>query len=113
MNIFPLDIQYLIAEFISNKNEKIIKKEIILLYTYPEYSHTDFKGFYSPEKIEQEKIELDVYLLNISAYFGNIRVMIFLFEKGCPWNFWTFEKAAEHGNLENMKWLRENGCPGS
>ena len=42
---------------------------------------------------------------------GNLENMKWLLEKGCPWNFWTFEKAAEHGNLENMKWLLEKGCP--
>ena len=61
MNIFPLDIQYLVAEFILNK--KINKKEIILLYTYPEYSHTDLTKYYHPEKIVKEEIKLDVYLL--------------------------------------------------
>ena len=27
------------------------------------------------------------------------------------WDEWLFDKAVEHGNLEVMKWLRENGCP--
>jgi hypothetical protein len=37
--------------------------------------------------------------------------MKWLKEKGCPWDTWTFARAAEHGNLENMKWLKANGCP--
>ena len=65
MNIFPKNIQYLIAEFILNEkiNEKINKKEIILMYTYPEYTNKKLKGYYYPEKILKKKLELHNYFL--------------------------------------------------
>ena len=64
MNIFPKKVQYLIAEFILNEkiNKKINKKEIILLYTYPEYINKKLKGYYYPEKIMKKKLELHNYL---------------------------------------------------
>ena len=53
MNIFPTDIQYFITKkYFENK------KEIIKLYTDPDYSNKElFKHYYYPEKILQERIE--------------------------------------------------------
>jgi hypothetical protein len=97
MNIFPKDMQYFITELFFENNQEIIK-----LYTD-----------YSPEKIFQEKIEINKFLFRNAASCGNIRLMIFLLDNKFPWNSNTFECAAIHGNLENMQWLLEKGCPWS
>ena len=44
---------------------------------------------------------------------GNVELLKFLHEKGCPWNEWTCSDAAEYGHLECLKYAHENGCPGS
>ena len=101
MNIFPKDVQYLIFD----------KNEIILLYTYSEYTNKNLFRYYYLEKIIQEKIELNNFLFDIIAKCGNIRLMKWLFGNGCCWSSYTFVCAAFHGNLDNMKWLLENECP--
>jgi hypothetical protein len=110
MNIFPTDIQYFITKKHFENN-----KEIILLYTDPNYSNKELLGYYYPKKIIKEKLKDKVqvykYLFDYAAKCGNIILMIFLKENRCPWDSGTFARAAEHGNLEIMKWLLENGCP--
>jgi hypothetical protein len=100
MNIFPTNLQFFLLKHFKNK------KEIIKLYTDQNYENEELIGYYYPKKIK-----LDKYLFNDAVWCGNIRLMKWLLESGCPWNDWTFRYAAEHGNLENMKWLKTNGCP--
>ena len=45
------------------------------------------------------------------ARYGNVELLKFLHEKGCPWDDWTCTAAAFHGHLECLKYLHENGCP--
>jgi hypothetical protein len=132
MNIFPTNLQY----FITKKHFEN-KKEIILLYTDPNYSNEKLCGYYYPEKIIKEKIKINflfdgaikcgnirlmkcikkkkIYLgyhtFRNAAKYGNLENMKWLKVNGCPWGDWTFTWASKHGNLENMKWLLENGCP--
>ena len=98
MNIFPLDVQYLISEFIINKNEGINKKEIILLYTYPEYSNRSFKAYYYQKKIINEEIILEYYypkkIINEKKIYNQI----------------LFHVVVKCGNIRVMKWLLKNGC---
>jgi hypothetical protein len=130
MNIFPTNIQYFLLKHFKNK------KEIILLYTDPDYTNEKLLGYYYPEKMILENCYLyrlndvikygnirlikwlkangcswDEKTFSDAAYFGKLKIMIFLFENGCPWYEYTFSSAAFCGNLENMKWLKENGCP--
>ena len=42
---------------------------------------------------------------------GNLELLQFLHEKGCPWDEWTCSEAANFGHLECLKYLHENGCP--
>jgi hypothetical protein len=105
MNIFPTNIQY----FITKKHFKN-KKNIFLLYTDPNYTNEELLGCYYPEKINQEKIKLTSYLFNVATLYGNIKLMKWLKENRCPWNYCTFSFATQHGNLENMKWLLDIKC---
>ena len=41
----------------------------------------------------------------------DIDKMKWLKEHGCPWTELTFAWTARHGNLENMGWLFDNYCP--
>jgi hypothetical protein len=103
MNIFPTNIQY----FITKKHFEN-KKEIILLYTDPNYTNEELIRYYYPEKIQGI---LNNEIFNEAAKHGNIRLMKWLKANECPWDSETFEYAVIHGNLENMKWLKANGCP--
>ena len=42
---------------------------------------------------------------------GNVDLLEFLHEKGCPWDEDTCSEAAEYGHLECLKYAHENGCP--
>ena len=45
------------------------------------------------------------------ALNGNVDLLEFLHEKGCPWSEWTCSNAAENGHLECLKYAHEKGCP--
>ena len=42
---------------------------------------------------------------------GNVELLQFLHEKGCPWDARTCSYAAKNGHLECLKYAHENGCP--
>ena len=44
---------------------------------------------------------------------GNLELLQFLHEKGCPWDECTCHYAALNDHLECLKYAHENGCPGS
>jgi hypothetical protein len=57
MNIFPKDLQYFITElFFENK------QEIIPLYMDLNYSNKDLRGYYPPDKIKKENINIGYYM---------------------------------------------------
>jgi hypothetical protein len=70
MNIFPTNLQYFIT-----KRHFENKKEIILLYTDPNYSNEKLRGYYYPEKI---KIN---FLIGDATKCGNIRLMKWIKKK--------------------------------
>ena len=45
------------------------------------------------------------------ALKGNLELLQFLRENGCPWNEGTCYFAAKNGHLECLKYAHENGCP--
>ena len=45
------------------------------------------------------------------ALNGNVDLLEFLHEKGCPWDWSTCSSAAKNGHLECLKYAHENGCP--
>ena len=44
---------------------------------------------------------------------GDLELLQFLHEKGCPWDEATCSYAALNGHLECLRYAHENGCPGS
>jgi hypothetical protein len=42
---------------------------------------------------------------------GNLEVLRYLHEQGCPWHYDTCGVAAASGDLEQLKWLHEHGAP--
>ena len=45
------------------------------------------------------------------ALNGNVELLQFLHENGCPWDEYTCYNAAGEGHLECLKYAHENGCP--
>ena len=46
------------------------------------------------------------------AQNGNLELLQFLHENGCPWDVrYLFLNAARNGHLECLKYAHENGCP--
>ena len=53
-----------------------------------------------------------VYAICVAAAEnGDLKLLKWLHENGCPWDSSTCASAAKKGNLELLKWLRQNGCP--
>ncbi|PNH05840.1 hypothetical protein TSOC_007861, partial [Tetrabaena socialis] len=42
---------------------------------------------------------------------GSMALMVWLRERGCPWDAAVFAAAARHGSEEQLEWLAEQGCP--
>ena len=49
--------------------------------------------------------------MHYATEYGNLEVIKWLKENGCPWDTRTCTFAALNGHLEVLKWLKENGCP--
>ena len=47
----------------------------------------------------------------IAAADGNLEVLRFAHEIGCPWDEETCTQAAINGHLECLRYAHENGCP--
>ncbi|KAL6075282.1 Ankyrin repeat domain containing protein [Balamuthia mandrillaris] len=47
----------------------------------------------------------------IAASNGNLEMLKWLHEQGCPWDASTFDRAAVSGDLEVAKWMHAQGCP--
>ena len=50
---------------------------------------------------------------SVAAELGHLECMKYAHENGCPWNEFTCSEAAFSGHLECLKYAHENGCPGS
>ena len=50
-------------------------------------------------------------LLFFAAKKGNICLLKFLHENGCPWNVFITKYFAKNGYLDFLKYAYENGCP--
>jgi len=46
-----------------------------------------------------------------AANKGQLHVLKWLRERGCPWDEWTCYWAAHGGHLKILQWVREEGCP--
>ena len=47
----------------------------------------------------------------VAAFHGHLEMLKWARENGCPWDECTCAVAAQNGHLEMLKWARENGCP--
>ena len=50
-------------------------------------------------------------ICEIAAGNGNLEVLKFAHEIGCPWDEETCTQAAINGHLDCLKYAHENGCP--
>ena len=55
----------------------------------------------------------DEFTCSEAAIKGRLECLQYLHENGCPWNERTCSRAAQNGNLECLRYAHENGCPGS
>lgn len=60
---------------------------------------------YFYDKMNKNKI------CNYAALLGQLGVLRYVRENGCPWDESTCSYAAEYGHLECLKYARENSCP--
>ena len=59
-------------------------------------------------KWQKEKgCPLNVRTFTHAAGFGSLETLKWLKNQKCPWSELTFSYAAKHGNLQNVKWLKK------
>lgn len=46
-----------------------------------------------------------------AASIGNLEILKYLHEIGCPWDKWTIAYAAKKDDDECLKYAFQNGCP--
>ncbi|GFR45438.1 hypothetical protein Agub_g6817 [Astrephomene gubernaculifera] len=51
------------------------------------------------------------WMMGFAAQSGNLELLRWLRERGCPWNEYTLNRAAEAGCEEALEWLVKQGCP--
>ncbi len=62
----------------------------------------------------QQHREFDItypWMCNKAAEYGQLEILKFAREIGCPWNIHTYIYALRNGNEELIKYLVDNGCP--
>lgn len=71
---------------------------------------------YNPTRIYHLPIELLEYILYNSgtitqaAQGGNLEIVKYLYELGCPWNKLTFAWGTQSGNIDMLTWMDKKGC---
>ena len=53
----------------------------------------------------------DAYLFAAAVSSGNLEMIIWMHENGCPWDQEATVLAAMCDKMETLIWLHENGCP--
>ncbi len=109
--LFYSDLDYkLLSRLISNDYViipvKLFKSDKILGDFYKYGGRTEFDWM-----LKFGLIKLDC---NLSVYFaknGNLELLRYAREKGCPWNDDTTYVAAKNGWLNCLRYAHENGCP--
>ena len=48
---------------------------------------------------------------SVAAKIGHFECLKYAHENGCPWDEFTCAYAAKYGQLESLQYLHENGCP--
>ena len=60
---------------------------------------------------EVKNCDWDERTINMAAIKGNLAMVKYCVENGCPMHAWACELAAEKGHLDVLKYLHENDCP--
>jgi hypothetical protein len=61
--------------------------------------------------LKDEGCPWDALAFSMAAKAGNMNVLNWLKDEGCPWNATAFSMATKAGNINVLKWLKEEGCP--
>jgi len=62
---------------------------------------------------EVKNCDWDWRTICMAASQGNLAMVKYCVDNGCPIDAWACELAAEEGHLDVLKYLHENGCPWS
>lgn len=60
--------------------------------------------------IQYQSPESALQLTRYAARSGNLKVLLWLRARGCPWDSQTTLAAAESGHLEILQWAKTRGC---
>lgn len=63
------------------------------------------------DELLDRAIKIDAHICANAARGGNLHILKWLREQGCPWDWQTCAQAARGGHLEVLTWARSNGCP--
>ena len=59
---------------------------------------------------EVKNCDWDIWTIDSAAMQGNLAMVKYCVDNGCPMNAWTCFYAAEKGHLDVLKYLHENDC---
>ena len=60
---------------------------------------------------QERGFPMDASLMNRAAGSGNLELVRWLRDEGCPWGSMACHWAVYFGRVEVLRWVRENGCP--
>src|SRR5580698_5370227 len=66
---------------------------------------------YMVEWLHQRGCPWDVSVCASAAGHGHLAVLQFLHQHGCPWSEWSTAYAAQSGHLDILQYLHQHGCP--
>ena len=94
---------------VNSESRAAIKRSGVQLHNAFKIGDFDTKSTLSwaLEKCAEEKERFCEHM----AEKGNVELLKFSHEKGCPWDEYTCETAALNGHLECLKYVHEQGCP--
>ena len=94
--------------FLSDGRQQELSRQITNAVAF--WGHLGALKRWKEQGREQESL-FDENTCEFAALGGQLEVLKYLHEKGCPWNEGTCANAAEGGHLEVLKYAHENGCP--
>ncbi|KXZ46067.1 hypothetical protein GPECTOR_47g342 [Gonium pectorale] len=63
------------------------------------------------DTLDPEAVVLNAQLFSAAAKSGNMELLVWLRQRGCPWDSTAYLGAAEAGWEAALEWLVEQGCP--
>jgi len=65
---------------------------------------------YGLKEMKQKLEDNELIYIKTAAFFGQLDILIYLHNYGCPWNEECCKLASLNGRIKVLKYLQEKGC---